>query len=160
TPAQRVQDVVRVLCPKTAQHNPLALGPAGVLCIRKVHEIGAVGDVGTAVAWIDAGGDEESVGEHGRLVGAALALAVFEDNNLVVRLLPRLDLWIDLAGGDPQTARGIKIHLNRLGQEGIGGEEIHFEPVSDLKRPAFNLGIGIGNGSEVALPVYCSGVGD
>ena len=62
-----------------------ALPPPSVS--RQVNEFGAVGDVDAAVARLEAGGNEQAVGEDGGLVGLAVALGVFEDDDLVVGLL-------------------------------------------------------------------------
>ena len=80
-----------------------------------------------------------------RLVGLAVAVRVFEDDDLVVRLLPGLDLRIDLAAGHPQPALRVPVHLDRLGEQRIGGEEVDLEARRDDERLAFDLRIGIGN---------------
>ena len=90
-------------------------------------QLGAVGDVGAAVARLDAGGDQQAVGEDGRLVGLAVAVGVFEDDDLVVGLLARLDLRIDLAARDPEPALRVEVHLDRLGQQRVGGEQVDLE---------------------------------
>ncbi len=56
-----------------------------------------------------------------------------------------LDLRIGFAAGDPEPAGGVEVHLDRLGQQRIGGEEVDLEAVGDLKRLALDLRIGIGH---------------
>src|SRR5262245_53562895 len=108
-------------------------------------QVGAVGDVDAAVAGLQSSRNEQSVGEDGDLVGLAGALAVFEDDDLVVGLLAGLDLRVGLAARQPEPAGGVPVHLDRLVQERIGGEEVDLKAVGDLERLAFDLGIGVGD---------------
>ena len=91
--------------PKPDRTTRRAVGLAVAVGVRQVQQVGAVGDVDAAVAGLDAGGNEQAVGEDGGLVGLAVAVGVFEDDDLVVGLLARLDLRIDLAARDPEPAR-------------------------------------------------------
>ncbi len=109
-------------------------------------QVGAVGDVDAAVAGLEAGGDQQAVGEDRHLVGLAGALGVFEDDDLVVRFLAGLDLRIDLAAGDPEPAGRVEVHLDRLGQQRVGGEEVDLEALGELQGLALQLRVGIGNG--------------
>jgi hypothetical protein len=108
-----------------------------------VDQLRAVGDVRPAVARLDAGGDQEAVGEHGGLVGLAVAGGVFEDDDLVVGLLAGLDLRVGLARGDPEPALRVEVHLDRLGQQRVGGEEVHLEPFGEDERLAFQFRVGV-----------------
>ena len=109
----------------------------------KVDEFRAVGDIRPAVARLNAGGDEQPIREYGRLVGLAVVVAVLEHDDLVVRLLARLDLRIDLARRDPEPALRIEVHLDRFGQQRIGRVQVHLEPRRDDERLAFQFRIGV-----------------
>ena len=54
-------------------------------------------------------------------VGLADSFGVLENDDLVVGSLPGPNLGIDLTARHPKPAGGIEIHLNRLGQQRIGG---------------------------------------
>src|SRR5262249_13314165 len=116
-PAKGVDNVMRVLGAEAGENDPRLVGFFAGLARGQVDELGAVGDIGAAVAGFDAGGDQQAVRENGRLVGLAVAVGVFEDDDLVVGDLARLDLRVDLAGGNPQPALGVEVHLDRLGQQ-------------------------------------------
>ena len=73
--------------PKPESTTRLLVGLAVAVGVLEVEQLGAVGDVGAAVARLDAGGDQQAVGEDGGLVGLAVAVGVFEDEDLVVGLL-------------------------------------------------------------------------
>ena len=145
-PAERVDDVVRVLGAEAGEDDAASCRPCRPGLRRgQVEQLGAVGDVGAAVAGLDAGGDEQAVGEDGRLVGLAVAVGVFEDEDLVVRLLARLDLRVDLARRDPEPALRVEVHLDRLGEQRVGGEEVDLEPRRDDERLALELRVGVGD---------------
>ena len=105
----------------------------------------------TAIARFDGGGNEQSVGEYGGLVGFAVAVDILDDENAIVRFLPGRDLRIDLGAGDPEPPLGIEVHLDRLGDLRIGGEEIDFESVGELQGLPLEFRIWVGNVLQVAL---------
>ncbi len=150
-PTKRVQNVVRVLGAEARQHDAADVGLAVAVGVLEVQQFGAVGHVDAAVARLDAGGNQQTVGKDGGLLGAAVAVGVVEHQNLIVRFLARLDLRINLAAGDPQPALSVEIDVDRLGQQRIGGVQVDLEAVGDLKRLAFQLRIGIGDDFQVAL---------
>ena len=115
--------------PKPERTTRRLVGLAVAVGVLEVEQLGAVGDVGAAVAGLDAGGDQQAVGEDGGLVGLAVAVGVFEDDDLVVGLLARLDLRIDLADATQSRPCGVEVHLDRLGEQRVGGEEVDLEPV-------------------------------
>ena len=65
--------------PKPERTTRRRVGLAVAVGVLEVEQLGAVGDVGPAVARLDAGGDQQAVGEDGGLVGLAVAVGVFED---------------------------------------------------------------------------------
>ena len=70
--------------PKPERTTRRRVGLAVAVGVVEVEQLGAVGDVGAAVAGLDPGGDQQPVGEDGGLVGLAVAVGVFEDHDLVV----------------------------------------------------------------------------
>ena len=82
------------------------------------------------------------IGEDGGFVGMARVMRVFEDDDFVVRPLAGKNLRIDFAGGEPEAAAGIEIHLDRLGQHRVGGPKLDVETVGDLQGLALELGVG------------------
>ena len=61
--------------PKPERTTRRRVGLAVAVGVLEVDQFGAVGDVGAAVARLDAGGDQQAVGEDGGLVGLAVAVA-------------------------------------------------------------------------------------
>ena len=57
---------------------------------------------------------------------------------------------IDLRAGDPEPARGVEVHLDRLGDQRVGREQVDLEAVGDLERLPLDLGVGIGDHLQVA----------
>ena len=156
-PPQRVEDVVGILGAEAREHDAGLVGLAVAVGVLEVEQLGAVGDVRTAVARLDAGGDQQAAGEDRGLVGPAVAVAVLDDEDLVVGDLPRLDLRIDLRAGDPEPAGGVEVHLDRLGDDRVGREQVDLEAVGHDERLALDLRVGIGDREGCPLPV---GAGD
>ena len=146
SPAERVEDVVGVLGAETGEHDLGLVGLAARLARLEVDQLGAVGDIGAAVARGHAGRDQQAVGEDGGLVGFAVAVGVLKDDDLVVGLLARLDLRVDLAGGDPKPALRVEVHLDRLGEQRVGRVQRDLEALRDDERLAFDLGVRIRDG--------------
>ena len=80
--------------PKPERTTRVAVGLAVAVGVLEVEQLGAVGDVRAAVAGLDAGGDQQAVGEDRGLVGLAVAVAVFED-----RATLSLAIWPGLICG-------------------------------------------------------------
>ena len=62
-PAEGVDDVMRVLGAEAGQDDAAFAGLAVGVGVGEEQQVGAVGDVDAAVAGLDAGGDEQAVGE-------------------------------------------------------------------------------------------------
>ena len=102
--------------------------------VLEEHEVGGLGDEHAAVAELEAGRAVQVVGEDGHLVGLAVAVGVFEDQELVVHLLLGLPVRIGRPDGDPEPALGVERHLHRLGQLGellLRGEQVDLHPLGD-----------------------------
>ena len=84
--------------------------------VLQEHQVGSLSDEHAAVGEFKAGRTVQVAGEDGPLVGLAVAVRVFEDQELVVHLLLGLPVRIGRPAGDPEAAPGIERHLHRLGQ--------------------------------------------
>src|SRR5262249_8656016 len=83
-PAQRMQDVVRVLGAEPGQHHAAAVGFAVHVRVLEMEKLGALADIDASVARLDTGGDEQPIGEYRGFVGLPVAVRVFENEDLVV----------------------------------------------------------------------------
>jgi hypothetical protein len=124
-----------------------------VVGIAEEDKIGAVGNIHAAITGRNARWNEKSVSIDRGFVGAAFTVGVFEDDHLVVLRLARFDLRVGFAAREPKSAGGVEVHLDRLGEERVGGEEVDLETVGDLERLALDLRIGIDVLRSVCLGV-------
>src|SRR3954471_8476144 len=115
---------MRVLGAEARQDHAALVGLAVAVGVGKMQQVGAVDDVHAAIARRQSCRDQQSLGKDGGFVGLAVAVSVFEDDDLVVLLLAWLDLRIRFTARDPETALRIEIDLDRLGKYWIGGKEI------------------------------------
>ena len=143
TPAQGVNHVVGVLGAEAREDDPAPVRLAARLARGQVEQVGAIDHVDAPVARLQPGRDEQAVRENSGLVGLAGAGRVFEDDDLVVLPLARLDLWVRLAARDPEAASRVEIHLNGLGEQRVGREEIDLKAVRHLERAALDLRVGV-----------------
>jgi hypothetical protein len=151
-PSEGVQQVVRVFGAKAREHDPPLVGLPIAIQVAEMEELGAIGHVGPVrVVGNNAGGNQQPLREDGRLVGPPIEIGIFQDEDFVAGLLARKDVRIDFAGGNPQPALGIEVHLDRFGQERLGRPEVDFQTLSQAERLALQLRIGVGNGFQVAL---------
>ncbi len=103
---QRVDQVMRVLGAKPAQHDPPLVRPSIAIAVFQVEQSRAFGDVrGMRTIGNDTRGNQQSIGKHRAAVGDSVTVGISQHNDLVVGFLTRLDLRVDLAAGDPQSAR-------------------------------------------------------
>src|SRR6516225_5730487 len=100
-PAQGVQDMVGILGTETGEDHTALQRLAGSLGRLQMNELGAIGDVGAAVAGFDSGGDKQPIGEDGDFVRFTFALGILQDDNFVVGLLARNNLGIDFTACHP-----------------------------------------------------------
>ena len=100
-------------------------------------------DVGAAVADLDAGRDQEAVGEDLGLFRLAVAVGVGQDHDLVVGGGVGLELGIRLGAGDPEPASGVEVDLGRLSEQGVGGEEVDLVPLGDVERGSLGVDVGV-----------------
>ena len=151
TPAERVQNVVRVFGAKAREQRLPAIGASITVGVAEMDELGAVGDIRAAVTRLDAGGNQQAIGEDAGLVRLTIAVAIFQDDDPIVGHLAGENLRIDLGAGHPQSAGRVEVHLDRLGDQRIRGVERDFKTVGNLKRLPLELRIGGRNVLELTL---------
>ena len=98
-------------------------------------------DEHAAVPELEAGGVVEVAGEHRALVGLAVAVGVFEDEQLVVHRRLRLPVRVVLPGRDPQPALGVERHLHRVDELGellLRREQLDLQPLADRHLPGWS----------------------
>ena len=148
-PVQRVDDMVGVFGAEAAQHDATIGEDAVGICFREVKELGAGADVDAAeVVRRDAGRDEQSVRDDTGDVGDAVTIGVFQEDDLVVAgggaelggisghlcgEVFRVDLRVGVGGRDPEAAGGVPVHVDRLLEERVLGEECDAQAVGHLE---------------------------
>ena len=74
-------------------------------------------------------GDMQVAGESGLLVGFAIVIGVFEDDELVAWFrISNAVVWVTGHGSNPETSFVVECYLHRVGKVGeffLGGEELH-----------------------------------
>ncbi len=143
-PAEGVDDVVGVFGPEAGEDDAAVVRLAVAVGVLEEQQFRAGADVGSAVAGGDAGRDEEAVGEDRGRVGGAVVVLVFDDQDLVVGDLARFDLGVDFAGDDPEPPLRVEVHLDRLGDLRVGGEEVDLEAFREDEGLPFQFRIGEG----------------
>ena len=139
-PGEIVQRVMRVLGAEARQHDAMHVRLVVAVGVLQEREVRLLGDIHAAVTELERQRDVQVVGEHGRFVGPAVAVGVFENDQLVVRLVAGIDVRIRRRATDPQPAARIPTHLNRIGDVGklfFAGEQVHLESRIDLERLEF-----------------------
>ena len=155
-----VEDVVRVFGAEAAHDDLFGVGAAVAVRVLHEEEFGAVGDVGAAVGWEDAGGDEEALVEDGAFVGFAVVVGVFEDDDFVRLFLSGFDVRVDGGAGDPETAFLVPCHLDGFSDERVLGEEIDFEFRGEFEGGLFDGWVDGGDFLEIALGLSDGGEGE
>lgn len=145
SPAESVEDVMGVFGSESGKDDFASVALAVAIGVGDVDQFGTVGDVGPSVTRFDAGRNQEAVGEDAGIFGDAVAVIVLEDDDFVVGFGPDWNLRIDPGTGDPEPPGGIEIHLDGLGEEGIGGVEVDLEPIGDGEGLPFEFRIGDGD---------------
>src|SRR5688572_12574551 len=106
-------------------------------------------DVATVLDEFEASGNHQAVGEHRGFVCATVVIGVLENQDFVIRLLAWLNLRIDRAANDPESAARIEANLNWLHHAvGLGSEQVHFKAFRYLEGIEFSSRIvrfGSGN---------------
>ena len=112
--------MVGVFCSKPTQNNTLLISFAIAVCVLKVKQAGTVDHVcRVGTVWCNTRGNQKSISKHRAVVGDAISIRVTQNNDFVVGDFPRFDLWVNLATCNPQSARRIKVHLDRFADVGV-----------------------------------------
>ena len=111
-----------------AEEDPAHIRPVIPIGVLQEEGVGSLVDNETSAREAEAGGDAQLVGEDGELVGPAVAIGVFADLDPIFSLA----LGLDLVGvvsrfADPQATADIPGHGDRLGDVGLGREELRLE---------------------------------
>ena len=131
---EAVGGVVRVGRIEAGEDSLADVGLVVAVGVLQEHQVGRLGDQDAAVGELEAGRAMQAVGEDDPLVGLAVAVGVFEDQELVVHFLLGLPVRVGRPAGDPEAALGVERHLHRLGQLGkllLGGEQVDLEVLAD-----------------------------
>ena len=86
---------MRVLTAETGEHDTPSVRFVVAVVIAEVDEVRLLADVDAVVAAKDGGGEIEALDEDGALVGLAVVVGVFEDDDAVAR---EAGCWILDAG--------------------------------------------------------------
>ena len=123
------------------------------ITIGILHEqqLGGVGDIGTAVLRPDASGDEQSLIKHRAFVRFAIAISVFENQDLIALGLSGFDVGIDGTARDPQTTARIPCHLDGLAHHRFTGEKVDLEAIGQAEGLLLFRGIRRGDLTQIAL---------
>ena len=146
---------------KAPQHDAPLIGLAVAIRVFEKKQFGALTNVNSSVAQFDARRNKKALSEDGGFVGLAITIGVFEDNDLVVRHLARLDLRIDRAADHPEAAARIKPHLNRLDDSvQFRSEEVRGKSVENAERGQFGgrvVGVGRNRPQSAGQTRECQG---
>src|SRR5687767_3335889 len=113
-PQKRIDVLMVVASAKAAQHSaPLIRFPITII-VFKQEQFGAMPDVATVFDEFEASGNHQAVGEHRGFVCATIVIGVLENQDFVIRLVAWLNLRIDRAANDPESAARIEANLNWL----------------------------------------------
>ena len=134
TEAEGMNEMVGVLGAESAQHNLPQIGPTIAVGVLEEENLRRVRHVGPSIAGDHRRGDVESPGEAGGLVRGAIPVGILQDQHLIIFLLPRSDHGVHRAAHQPETPRRIPVHLDRLGNHRIGGEEVDLHARGQFER--------------------------
>ena len=114
TPGEGGDRVVAVLGAEAVEDDLVAVGHVVAVGVLDEHQIRLLRHVGAAVAEFEAGGQVQAACEDRVVIGAAVAVPVLEDDDLVVRFLVRQALRIGRHGRHPEPALGVECHGHRV----------------------------------------------
>ena len=133
-PVEAVDHLVRVSGAEAAEDEALPGGFAIAVGVLEMEQLGALGDVESAIAKFDPTGHEEALDEFFELIGLAIVVGVLADEDVIVGLFAGFDLRVAEGAGDPEAAALVPAHLDGLDEAiGLGGEKIHGEAFEDLE---------------------------
>ena len=142
--------VVAVFNAEAGEGELLEVGNIVAVGVFEKEDIRGLANVASAVGEFDSGGEVESLREDGRLIGSAIVVGVFENDDLVVGGIARFELGVGPGAGNPEAAFGIPSHVDRVGEHGIGGEEIGFVAGQEFKVFQFRSRVVIVHQGEIS----------
>ncbi len=89
-----MEDVVSVFGSEAREDDASGIGLEVSVGIAQVQQLCRVGDIAAIVAGSDSGGDQQSAGKDGGLVGSAVSVGVFDDQDAIVGDLAGFDLGV------------------------------------------------------------------
>ena len=148
-PVEGMDDVVRVFRAETAQDDASSGEETVGVRFGEVQQFGAGADVCAAeIIRGDARRDEQAVGDDAGDVGLSVAVGVLEEDDLVVAggrselgsiadhlggQVFGVDLRVGVRRRDPESAGGVPVHVHRLLEQRVFGEERHLQSVGKLE---------------------------
>lgn len=121
--------VVSVVRVKAMQQQLFAVGFVIAVFIHQQDQIRLFGDIDAFGRDLEADGQMQAVGEGGLLVGATIAIGVFEDDQFVVRRgVAGFPMRVAGHDGDPEAALVVEAELDgifQVGELGLGSEQVH-----------------------------------
>ena len=144
TPDKRVNRLVRIAVAEATENHAPRVGPAVAIGVLKKQQLGVLAHVDPAVAQFQAGGHVQSLGEHGRFVGPAVMVGIFQDNDLIVGQVTGKDMRIGRCDGDKHPSRRVP-PKRQGGRETVffGGEEIDPQTLRSLERRQLLADVGM-----------------
>ena len=130
-PAQSVDKMTGIGFAEAGIHHPAALGMIIAIFVDQMDKLSGAADIGAIGNRHHRIRQQQSLGEEGRAIGATVVIRVFQDNDAVIGGAPWLVMGIGGAARDPETSPRVPIHIDRLVDHGIGGEEVDFKAVSN-----------------------------
>ena len=153
-----MKNMVSVLDAEAREDHPLLIGLPIPIVILHIEQVGRIGYVGALIIIRHhAGRHEKAIGEYRRAVGGPISIEGLENQYPVIGHLSRLDMGIDPGARHPETATGIKVHVDWLGDHRVGGEEVHLESLCGLKLPELSGRIRLRSLAQVTLSLQGAG---
>src|SRR5262245_41147050 len=135
-PDEVVQGVVRVFGAASAEQYLANVGLVVAVGVLEKRQVRHVGHVDAAVAKLERQRHVQVVRENGRFVSAAVAIGVFENDELVARFIARINVWIGIRAAHPHPPTRVETNLNRVGDLGkllLAGEQVNLKSRINLK---------------------------
>lgn len=143
--------MVGVLGSKAGEDDATVVGFAIAISVLEENDLGGVCDIGSAIGREDGGGNVEVIGKNGAFVGDAVTIRVFQNEDLVVLLGSGDDVGIHSARDEPEAALGIKVHLDRLRDHGVGSHQLDLHAIRKVEGGGLFVRIGVGDVFKAAL---------
>ncbi len=138
-----VKEMVGILRAEAAEKHGAFIGFQVAIGILEEKHLGRVRHICAAIAWNDRRGDVEVLGENRGFVGLAVAIGIFENHDLILRLFTWLDMRISGAADDPKAALSIPVHLHWLLQERVASVKADFHAFGHDEACLFSVRVRI-----------------